>query len=360
MAAEVRTILLVIPDTNVLFSDPFLERPSIKTILAAENQTGIRLVIPEVVIDELRNHVEEQLEETVKAADKVRRQYSRLSGLEPYAVDLRIGKDQRRAVLDRFERRIQQLDKEGRILKYPSMSPKELARRSIKNRLPFRDKDRGMRDTLIWLTAKECAIKGASSGMKITLVSEDGAFWDKDNSTMREGLTAELKDAGIPLDSISVGPTLQNVIDTLVSRKLPPVKWVEVAIQGGQIDDFTVSSDKVLLEATDWILHNPEILEVGDYSSVEFDMVEEAAFHGIERTLDLGGGEALVESKWTCNVSAEGYDNPYFHYGLRVELEFKLSSIVKVDNSCPSVKSHEITDMEVIEVSETEPDILMK
>ena len=53
--------MLVIPDTNVLFSDPFLEGPLIRTIVAAEIQAGIRLVIPEVVIDELRNHVEERL-----------------------------------------------------------------------------------------------------------------------------------------------------------------------------------------------------------------------------------------------------------------------------------------------------------
>ena len=332
--------MLIMPDTTVLFSDLFLERPVVMTILAAENQTGIRLVIPEVVVDELRNHVEERLDATVKATDKVRRQYVGLSGLEPYSVDLMIDADQKQAVLDRFERRIQQLDKEGRILTYPSPSPKDLAQRSIKGQLPFLDKDRGMRDTLIWLTAKECAIRGAGSGKKITLVSNDKAFWDKDKKKMREGLAAELEDAGIPPDSIAVRPALQDVIDTFVSGKLPLAEWASVAIQGGQIDDFTTSSDVVLLKATDWIYDNPEILEVGGaYIFVEFDIVEEVVFHSIEQALDTGGGEALVESKWTCDVAAEGYDNPHFGDNLRIKLEFNLSSIVKIDEDCLSVQS---------------------
>ena len=349
--------MLIIPDTNVLFSDPFLENPLIMTILAAEHQTGIRLVIPEVVVDELRNHVEERLDATVKAADKVRRQYAGLSGLEPYSVDLMIDADQKQAVLDRFERRIQQLDKEGRILKYPSPSPKDLAQRSIKGQLPFLDKDRGMRDTLIWLTAKECAIRGVGSGTKVTLVSGDGAFWDKDKKKMREGLTSELEGVDIPPDSIAVRPALQDVIDTFVSGTLPPAEWVSVAIHGGQIADFTTSSDLVLLKATDWIYDNSEILEVaGAYIFVEFDIVEEVVLNSIEQTLDIGSGEALVESKWTCDVAAEGYYNPHFGENLRIELEFNLSSIVKIDEGCLSVQSHEVTDMEVVDVSEIQPD----
>lgn len=349
--------MLVIPDTNVLFSDPFLEKPLIKTILAAESQTDIRLVVPEVVVDELRNHVEERLDATVKAADGVRRKYAGLRGVEPYSVDFMIDADQRQGVLDRFEQRIQQLDNEGRILKYPSTSPKELAQRSIRVQLPFRDNDRGVRDTLIWLTAKECAIKDVGSGARVTLVSNDGAFWDKEKKKMQEGLMAELVDAGLPPDSIVVRPALQDVVDTFVSGKLPPIEWLSVAIQGGQIDDFTTSSDSVLLKATDWIHENPEILEVGGtYLFVEFDIVEEVVLHSIEQAIDIGGGEALVESNWTCDVAAEGYDNPHFGDNLRIALEFKLSSIVRIDGNCPSVQSHEVTDVEVVHVSETRPE----
>ena len=284
----------------------------------------------------------------------MRRDYATLSGLHPYSVDIMISSDQRKAVLDRFDRRIQQLTKEGRILNYPSASPKELAHRSIKVKAPFQDKDRGMRDTLIWLTAKDRAIQGAGAGLQITLVSEDKAFWDKDKRKLDQSLVGELEDAGIPLDSITVRRNLQDVIETFVSANLPNVQWVRVAIEGGQLADFTASSDTVLLKVTDWILDNPELFEVGGYTFVAFDIVEEVFLHSIERALDLGGGEVLVESKWTCDVAAEGYENPHFGDNLRLTLRFALSSIVKVDNDCLSVRSHEVTDMEVVDVIETQ------
>ena len=347
--------MLVIPDTNALFSDPFLEGPLIRTIVAAEKQAGIRLVIPEVVVDELRNHVEERLSQTVKAAAKVRNAYAGLSGQNPYAIDFNLSPDQRKAVLDRFDQRIQQLYEEGRILKYPSPTPKELSLRSIKGQAPFQDNDRGMRDTLIWLTAKECAIQGPASNSKIILVSEDKAFWDKEKKKLHEGLVGELRDEGIPADSITSSPTLQNVVENFVAGKLPQAEWVKVAVEGDQIADFTASSDVVLLKMTDWIYDNPEVLEVGDYIFVDFDIVEDAVLRSVKRTLDLGHNEVLVNSEWTCEVAAEGYDNPHFANSLRFSLQFELSSIIQVHNDDLSVGSHEVNDVDVLDVTENEP-----
>ena len=326
-----------------------MEGPQVKTILAAESQADIQLVIPEVVVDELRHDVEERLERAVKDAAKVRRDYARLSALSPFAVDLHISSDQVQKVLDRFDLRFGQFASEGRILKYPTASPEELARRSIRAQAPFQGKDRGMRDTLIWLTIKECAAKGATTNPKIALVTEDGVFLNEDKTKLNESLTRELKEAGILPDSIAVWPTLQELIDTLISSQLHDAKWVEVAIESGQIADFTSSDDTVLLKATDWIIENLHILEVGGYEYVEFDIVEEVSLEQVAQTLVLGSDEVLVESEWKCDIAAEGFDNRYFGESVRVTLGFKLSSIVDVSDDHGSVMSHEVTDMNVLE-----------
>ena len=346
--------MLVIPDTNVLFSDPFLDGPLIRTILAAENQTGIRLAIPEVVVDELRNHVEERLNKTVEDAAKVRSAYAGLSGQNPYAIDFNVSLDQRRAVLDRFDKRIQKLSQEGRILKYPSPTPKELTLRSIKGQAPFQANDRGMRDTLIWLTAKECTMQRPGGDHDVALVSEDKAFWDKDRKKLNDSLMRELRDAGVPIDSVTGYSSLQKVIETFVSGKLPQAEWVKVAIEGDQVADFTASSDVVLLKVTDWIYDNPEILEVGDYIVVEFDVVEDAVFRRVKSTLDLGHNEVLVNSEWTCEVAAEGHDNPHFGNSIGISLQFELSSIIQVENDHLSASSHQVNDVHVLDVIEHE------
>ena len=341
--------ILIIPDTNVLFSDPFLEGAQVKTILAVEDHTDIRLSIPELVIDELRNHIEKRLASTVNRADKLRRDYATLSGLNPHLIDIRISQDQREIVLSRFEERIQQLTDEGRVLGYPAPSSRELAQRSIRGTPPFQDKDRGMRDTLLWFTAKNCVAQGTYAGGQIALVTEDKAFWDESKLKMNESLIRELNDSGLPVDSITVWRSLQDVIESFASR-LPNAESVEVAIAAGKIEDFNASSDTVLLEVTDWILDHTEILEVGDYLYVELDIVEEAKLKKINRTLDLGAGEVLVESTWTCEVAAEGFDSPYYSTNLRVNLQFELNSIVTMEDDCLSAGLHEITDVEVVSV----------
>ena len=72
-------------------------------------------------------------------------------------------------------------------------------------------------------------------------------------------------------------------------------------------------------------------------------------------TLDRGHNEVLGNSKWTCEVAAEGYDNPHFANNLRFSLQFELSSIIQVKNDHLSVGSHEVNDVNVLDVIEHEP-----
>ena len=123
--------LLVIPDTNALYSDLFLEGPRIKTILAAEAMTGLRLMIPKIVAEELRNKVEERLQQTIKDVDKVRVELETLLAVSPFEIELNVDTEQRDAVTDRFEARIVELSEQGRLLDYPEASLAQLAGRSI-------------------------------------------------------------------------------------------------------------------------------------------------------------------------------------------------------------------------------------
>ena len=352
--------MLVIPDTNVLFADPFLEGPLIRTILAAESRTNLRLVIPEVVIDELRGHVEEKLNETIDNTSRVRRDYARLMGVEPYSVNLMIDATQRQAVLDRFDQLVQRLNSGGRILRYPEVSAKTLAQRSIAVQAPFQENDRGFRDSLIWLNVMQCLKGTPAAKQKVTLVTADKVFWNKKKTTFNESLANELIKAGIPRESLSIKLKLQEVIDSLVSSNLSSMEWVTTAIEGGGIKDFSASDDTVLLKITDWIYENPDIFVdpygyIGGYLFVEFDVIEDVQFECIERTLDLGHHEVLVDSSWTCFAAVQGFHGPVFGEGVTVALQFTLSSIVESKNDHLSVRSHQVTDVTVGDFLRDEP-----
>lgn len=211
--------MLIVPDTSVLYNhgDLFFEKRLITAILDAEEVEGIKFMIPEVVIDELRNHVEEKADEAIGAVNKSHSQIDSLVGHNRYT-DGCITSHQKQDILDRFEERVKQFVKEGRILCYPSTSPKELADRSIRDQLPFLssgESDRGMRDTLIWLTLKEHLMRMVASAVpKILFVTNDKkAFLDERGYELHESLASELENEGIPRDSVTIKRNLNDVIE---------------------------------------------------------------------------------------------------------------------------------------------------
>lgn len=219
--------MLVVPDTNAVHQDPFFEKGHITTIIANEEVARIRLMIPEVVVDELRGHVEEQLNDLEKRERSLYQEFASISG-QTHSHNLHITPEQKRAVLDRFDQRIKQFREEGRILAYPSISPQKLANRSIRDRRPFQSSgsgnqksDRGMRDTLIWLTLKEHLKKTDDTVPQILFATEDTVFVVKEENRLQnrlhESLVYEIENEGVPRDSIIIRHKIEDVITEFIS-----------------------------------------------------------------------------------------------------------------------------------------------
>ena len=349
--------LLVIPDTNILYSDLFLEKPLIKTIIAAEERAGVKLVIPAVVIDELRNKVIERLKETISNGEKASREFAELSGRMDYQGKFHVNVMERQAVLDRFEQRVKQLTKEGRVLAYPVISPKQLSQRSIQQQRPFQDNDRGMRDTLIWLTVKEHLPKDDDASQKVIFITNDKkAFLDKDGGKLHDILRGELEDEDIPQDSILVHRDLNKVVGNFISGKLSNSDFVTAAINGGQIKDFTTHDETVALMAQDWMYEHASKFEdpyiATNYLGVEFDGLEGVVLEDVEETLALGSGQVSVDSIWTGQAGLVGIIGGYLEESLQASVKFRVSSIIEVNDECLSVQSHELVEIVDLEIEE--------
>lgn len=219
--------MLVVPDSNIMYPDLFFESDAITTILNAEDVVGLKIVVPEVVVDELRKHVEERVDEAIDAVNKSHSQIDSLVGHNRYT-DGCITSHQKQDILDRFEERVKQFVEEDRILSYPSISPKELAARSIRDRRPFQSSgsgnqksDRGMRDTLIWLTLKEHLKRIDDTVPQILFITNDkGAFLrstDGGEVKLHQNLMLELESEGFPQESVTIRRNLNDVIIEFIS-----------------------------------------------------------------------------------------------------------------------------------------------
>lgn len=346
-------MLIIILDTNVLYSDPFLEKSRIKKIIAAENRADLKFVVPAVVVDELQNIVVEKLDKATDDMESLNRKFADLSGSTDRKVIGQITHEQRQAVLDRFEGRRNQLDQEGRILKYPCISLEQLAERSIRQQPPFQDKDRGMRDTIVWLNVKEYLRSNPDTNTKILLVSKDSkAFFDGDKDELHDNLKKELDDEGIPQDSVIVRRDLNRAIADFISDRLANADSVRCALNNDRIKDFTDQDDTILLIAQDWLYEHSGIFEddyrASEYIGIEFDGLEELLPEGIEETLALNCGQVSVSSVWTGQANLTGIILAgYMEESLGASVQFRVSSIVQVNDDQLSVQSHEIVDVEV-------------
>ena len=325
--------------------------------MAAEERAGLKLVIPALVIDELRNKVVERLEKATSDGKKVGRELANLSGRTEHEIKFHVSNGERQAVLGRFDQRVKELVQEGRILDYPVTSTKQLAERSIHGKLPFQGDDRGMRDTLIWLTAKEHLPKDGDESTRVIFVTNDEkAFLEKNTDKLHDTLKKELGAEGIYEDSIIVHRDLNEVIVNYISGKLSTSDFVTAAIKGGQISDFTDRDDTVTLLAQDWMYEHPGFFDepytTTQYDYRDFEGLEGVRYEDVEETLSLDCGLVAVNTVWSGVAYGTGEIEDRVEEGLHASVQFTVSSIVEVRNGDLSVQSHQIVDIDVFDMEE--------
>ena len=354
-------MLLIVPDSNNLYTDPFLERPRIMTILAAESKGNVRLAVPAIVLDELQNQVQDRLNGIVSDVEKARRKLAELHGLygyDSYGIDLSVTSEQRDAVIARLNQRREDLNAEGRILSYPSISSEDLSRRSIQSRSPFDSKDRGLRDTIIWLSVVEFLLQQApETDLQILFVSDDAAFWNDSKQELHNDLKEDLRLKGLSEDSVIIRKNLNEVTSDFIASKLSNSDWAEAAIEGGQVPDFTDQSDAISILAYDWLIANAEIFEgdaytPSDYLWLEFDVIENISRLSVESTLEIGDDFVVVNSTWKGDASVQGVvatmEDMTLEESLTSEVVLGITSILKSQNGDLTVESHEVNNVSIL------------
>ena len=350
--------LLVIPDTNALYSDLFLEGPRIKTILAAEAMTGLRLMIPKIVVEELRHKVEERLQQNIKDVDNVRRELANLLGVGSFEVELNVYAEQCSAVMDRFEARIVELREQGRILEYPEASPVQLAGRSIYQQRPFLPKDRGMRDTIIWLTLTQYLAEHSAESLQVILVTKDGGFLDDKKVELHESLLEELRGAGIPEESVFVRKDLNSVITEFITDKLSKVDWVQMSLTNDPDKYFFDRRHSVDIPATEWLYAHSEIFDeasrmlAGPYLYTEFDVLQDVTLDGIQSAFQISSDLVVVNSTWTGEAAIQGFIGRGYYDPLDAQVEFLVTSLIEVKGDVLQTQFHEVIELHVESVSE--------
>ncbi|GEM_PF-4377688 len=160
---------IAVLDTNVLVNDPLLEGKALTSLLANANVWGLTIAVPDVVVMEIVNKVEQK-------ADELTQQAGKFDTAGVFGI-----REQRDALVEvvkiaatKYEQTLRDtLSRLGiQVLPVPSIDHMEIARRAAKGIAPYSEKKKdGYRDTLIWFTLRSIANRDA--GHDVWYVSQN-------------------------------------------------------------------------------------------------------------------------------------------------------------------------------------------
>ena len=339
--------ILAIPDSNALWADPFLQGVIAQSISLASEHLDISLMIAELVGDELKNIVHTRLQDTNLELGKLTHDAQVLKLAVTFPLRWELSKLAHEA-LDEFDTFLQSHNDKNGSLQYPTVSTQELANLAIKRRAPFQERDRGLRDTLLWTSICDAAKTGDDI---YVLISKDKIFWSKDRKHLNDDLQTQLMELNLE-GRVNICETLADFLQEYVTPNLKPAEAVQVAIDAKRIPDFTGESDEVALVISDDLMSSeiPQDWNLGsDYDWADFDVVNYAELEDIVSTSELDGANAvLVTSQWRVQIALilTNYYGPINNEGyLTVEVACTIQTLV--DAGTLEARDHEVTDYDL-------------
>ncbi len=192
--------MLVLLDTNQVFDDPFLTRPSLAAMLDHRQQGGFEVAVPAVVVDEAVRQYAKHLDRRPARGPQ---ELGTAGQDEPEAGDS--------AWVDRYRDRLEErLWATGiRVLDEPDRDL--VARWRAEGRKPFKvgsPDDDG--DARIWATALQ-----AAQDSPVILISRNHRDFGTGEETLHEELLGDLRGRGLPDDRVLLRPSTVRALGDL-------------------------------------------------------------------------------------------------------------------------------------------------
>lgn len=134
-------------DTSVAITEAFLRSPYCEAFLKACALLQHTVVIPEIVLDELRGKFPKKYTEAYDAFQKSKKELNKLIDLEAPVKSLSDAVNEYKNWLEEF------IEEHGVVVApYPEVSVKELVEQSYAAQKPFKETGEGHKDYVIWKT----------------------------------------------------------------------------------------------------------------------------------------------------------------------------------------------------------------
>lgn len=255
----------IIIDTNIIHKDFFLGNAQIISLCETAKICGIKVLVPQVVIDEVVNHYREKIDEANKDFEKTK---SSLSFFYPNesvgdyfssAKTDQLLKDYRNTLI----KRLAELGIE--LIPYPKVLHEDLVKRDLARRKPFQESGKGYRDALIWESVLN-KIEKTNNNPDIVFINKNTKdFFEKDR--LHPDLVADIENKGLSPQSLEVHTDISKVIEKHIKPRQASLDSLKTKYAGkdciGTIDINSYIIDKIACYIPDGSIDNIPYFQSG-------------------------------------------------------------------------------------------------
>lgn len=224
----------IVLDTNILYGDWWLRKTSLHVLASEAQKLRSTIWIPSVVFDEVCNKYREECVDLQKQSETLLKRMKRICRPsmdlnEPMAWD--------KAVTTYPDQLSNRLKETGiKLLPYPSTAHQQVVKRALARRLPFRDHEKGYRDTLIWETVKSLA---REKGFTVVFVSQNTSDFAK-NGALHPDLRMDFVDDQLGPDCIRFFASLEDLIEQEVKPTLERHGLIRQQLSDDSYEHFNI------------------------------------------------------------------------------------------------------------------------
>lgn len=284
--------MYVLLDSNIYCADWFAKSASFRYLIHFLNNEGHTLLLPQVVVEEVPNVRNRKFfEETVAVSKAIKALYS-LNG-RPVGTDFLSPPAEAYDLLKLMKQQVDEVE----VLKYDAISHKEVLDRALRVKRPFRQGEKGYRDTLIWLSLVEF-IKSQGKSLEIYFISGNRAdfFADNDPLVFHPDLTLDLQ--AFPHAKVTPVLSISSFVDTHVDQKAHVIDRVNLRPKFEEfLEEQALSiivSSQAGINETLWRRLVPGLPLFDDLQGVSAEVMEGVEDFKILVTDDMGDGDVYI------------------------------------------------------------------
>lgn len=361
----------IVLDTNIVFNNWYLRGPHFSLLEKYLGLSDARLFVPEIIALETKNNFNKELTRSVKSLDKDMAELRKLLPEENVLRRLPDIAKECRKYNAKLDERLAELyaERPG----HSDIPHDAIVSRALAPRKPYRQDDKGYRDTLLWeVILRKIATKETTT----FLISNNHTdFANKPTDRMLHAdLINDLVSAGLSEDSVQFYSNLKSFVDEQVKPKLEVVTDDIVhSLEQGSYGTFSINKwfaenrDAIIEKVSDTIdtafafplgeLEDPTVTHIEDPEEIE--IIEVARYEGDEEiyhieicatlnmTIDVFVDKAAYYSHLCEEVPLDVWDHDWnkWYIWAKIELELPVSFLLVFDASQKIVEDFEVSEV---------------